>query len=172
MEDTKSNTLPAETPRPRFLGRVVRWSMNRKALARTAAFFAAAIGFWLPSIVIHFIFGPRYGVVGVLLTTIACPAAAAIVFTALSFFDWDYSLARRAFWFLLGVWMWGPPSMLVSASFSSGGPHMLTEAGECLVMWALFVVTTPMMATYDGSLVALLVATLALGVVMIKGRNT
>ena len=66
---------------------------------------------------------------------------------------------------LLGVWMLGPPSMMVSATFSGGGLHRLSLEG-ILFLLVSFVVSTPMMATYDGSLVALLIVTSGLAVLL------
>lgn len=172
MEEVNANQPPLETPKRRLAGRGAHLGISRQTLLRTAICFAAAlIGFWLPSVAIHIALGPRYGVAGVLLTTIACPAVSGIVFTALCLPEWDCSLARRAFLFLLGVWIWGPPSMLVGAAFSGGGLHTLGDLGGFLLLWAFFVLSTPMMATYDGSLVALLLTTLVLAVLMIIGRR-
>ncbi len=70
-------------------------------------------------------------------------------------------------WFLLGVWGWGPPFMFVGATFSGGGLHTLSDLGGLLLLWAFFPVSTPMMATYDGSLVALLITTLMLVVTIV-----
>jgi hypothetical protein len=127
----------------------------------------AALAFWLPSVAIHSILGDRFGVGGVLLTTIACPAVAVVVFAVVCLLEKDMSPVRCALWFLLGVWGWGPPCMFVGAAFSGGGLHTLSDLGGVLLLWAFFPVSTPMMATYDGSLVALLTTTVMLVAIMV-----
>jgi hypothetical protein len=158
---------PAIEKPERPAGRAAGWSMNRRSLVCAATFLAAGLVFWLPSVAIHFYARDDYGVLDMLLTSIACPAAASIAFAVLCLLPWDGSLTRKAALFLLGVWVWGLPSMIVSATFSGGGLRTLGGVGEFVVMWALFAVTTPMMATYDGSLVALVFTTLILGATMI-----
>ena len=69
--------------------------------------------------------------------------------------------------FLLGVWMWGPPSMMVGAAFSGGSLHTLSDLGGFVFAQVFFVVSTPMMATYDGSLVALLIVTCVLTILLV-----
>ena len=127
-----------------------------------AVFFQAALAFWLPSIVVHAMRGPRFGVLDMMIISVACPGTAAIVFAALSLLERRCSLAWRASTFLLGVWIWGPPSMMVGGAFSGGGLHALSDLGGFVFVWACFVVSTPMMATYDGSLFALFIITVLL----------
>ena len=132
-----------------------------------AVFFQAALAFWLPSIVVHAMRGPRFGVLDMMIISVACPGTAAIVFAALSLLERGCSLAWRASTFLLGVWIWGPPSMTVSAAISKGGLHMLSDLEGFVFLWAFFPVTTPMMATYDGSLFALIMTTCIFAVLLV-----
>ena len=132
-----------------------------------AVFLVDALAFWLPSVVVHFMHGPRFGVLDVVIISVACPGTAAIAFAALCLLEWGCSLAWRASIFLLGVWFWGPPSMTVAAAFLGGGPHTLSDLGGFVFLWALFPVTTPMMATYDGSLFALFIITCIFAVLLI-----
>jgi hypothetical protein len=149
---------PSEIP-ARPADPAVGWSITPQSLVCVAAFSTVALAFWLPSVVIHFLRRGDYGVFDVLLTSVACPAAAGTVFTVLCLLKWKRSVTWRALMSLLGVWISGPPSMMVSATFSGGGLHTLKNPGEFLSLWAFFVVSTPMMATYDSSLVALLIIT-------------
>ncbi len=141
--------------------------VNKRACVCAAVYFAAALTFWFPSVLIHAMRGPRFGVLDVLVLSIACPAIAGIVFAVLCVAGWDCSLAWRTSMFLLGVWMWGPPSMIVSATFSGGGLHTLSDPGAFQFLSLCFVVSTPMMATYDGSLVALFIVTCVLAIFLV-----
>ena len=133
--------------------------VSKRDCVFAAVFFQSALAFWLPSIVVHAMRGPRFGVLDMIIISVACPGTAAIVFAALCWLERGRSLARRASTFLLGVWIWGPPSMTVSAAFSKGVLHALSDLGGFVFLWAFFPVTTPMMATYDGSLFALIMIT-------------
>jgi hypothetical protein len=114
--------------------------------------------FWLPSMVIHALRGQVFSALDVLTISIACPGAATTLFVILCCLQWNCSLARRASMFLLGVWMLGPASMTVAATFSGGGLQATNVAGVLLRSLTFFV-STPLMATYDGSLLALLLLT-------------
>jgi hypothetical protein len=170
LEEMSPCQPPLETPKCPA-SRAAGWSIKPRSLVCAAAFFTAALHFWLPSVAIHFVRGGDYGVFDMLLTSILCPAAASIAFAVLCLLPWDGSLARKASMFLLGIWVWGLPSMMVAATFSGRGLHGfgLSDVGLFVFAWACFVVSTPMMAIYDGSLLALLVTTLVLTVIMIGG---
>ncbi len=116
--------------------------------------------FWLPSIVIHAIRGQRFGsgrfdFVGVSLLPIVS------MFFALKMV-YRVRLARglHALLVLLGIWMLGPLSMMISSSFSGGG---FTQSGTWHILLngvVQFVPLTFMMSTYDGTLLALIIVTI------------
>ena len=133
--------------------------VSKRDFLYVAVVLVGALAFWLPSIVVHAMRGSRFGVVDVAIISVACPGIAVIAFAALCLLEGGCSLAWRAAIFLLGVWFWGPPSMMVSAAFSGGGLHTLSDPGGFVILWAIFPVSTPMMAAYDGSLFALIVIT-------------
>jgi hypothetical protein len=132
--------------------------------------FVGGLAFWLPSMMLHCLHGDRFGVVDVILTSVVCPAFAGVVLGFLRFSHPKYSLTRLASWFILGVWAWGPPAMLTSAGFSGGGVRGIGSLAGFLLVWLVFPLSTPILATYDGSLFALALMTLAVGVVVSADR--
>ena len=86
--------------------------------------------------------------------------------------EWDCSLTRRASLFLLGVWMWGPLAMLVSARFSGGGLHWMSDVKGSIFVFVMFPISTPMMATYDGTLPALIIFTSLFTLIIVSARGT
>lgn len=53
---------------------------------------------------------------------------------------------------LLGIWMFGPLAMAVGMAPSGGRFLEAKQIDSFFKMWLLFPITTPMMATYSGSL--------------------
>ncbi|MBI2297842.1 MAG: hypothetical protein HYU66_02620 [Armatimonadetes bacterium] len=133
--------------------------------------FTAAIVFWLPAIGFHALSGEGFDALAGILLTVACPAVAYAVFKALCGPLPGCSLRTKAAAFLLGIWIWGLPCMMVGATFSGGGFSTRTDPTEFLFMWASFPITTALFATYDGTLFALGGTTLALLVVLIRGAS-
>jgi hypothetical protein len=133
-----------------------------KNIIRILVCVLAGFTFWIPSIIIHAISGHHFGELpfGIMSMTIL---SVALPFVTL------HSLAKRvalrngiiALLMLLGIWIFGPLGTLISASFSGGG---FTQPGSADMLRdgiLLFVPYTFMMSTYDGSLVALIIATVA-----------
>jgi hypothetical protein len=117
-----------------------------------------AAGFWLPDTLWHAIRGFRFNARDVRGITILMP----LVFLA------TYVLIKRACkseprrllgWpLVLGVWLFGGLFMAIGASFSGGGfasPQGLAGVAEVLLL-SVMPPYTFIMATYDGSLFALL----------------
>jgi hypothetical protein len=153
-------------PRPRETsGRGI--VLTRRARVCAGTFFTAGLAFWLPSVVLHAMRGPRFGVFDMLVLSVASPGTACVVFVALCAVGWGCSLAWRVSMFLLGIWMLGPPSMTFGATFSGGGLSVPSSLGELVFLLACFAVSTPMMATYDGSLFALFIVTCVFAVLLI-----
>ena len=57
--------------------------------------------------------------------------------------------------------------MLVAAAFTRGWPHALPDLVDWLFLTVIFVVSTPMMATYEGSLLALVIVTGILAAIVV-----
>jgi len=123
----------------------------------------AAMAFWGPSIVVHTFRKDLFGRSDVLVLTVAMPLALFLSWTVCAK---SFHITRRAaaLPMLCGIWLLGGLCMSLSATFSGGGfagPDGVR--GALLVIAAsLLPVYTFIMATYDGSLGALLVGSLVL----------
>ncbi len=118
-----------------------------------------AIGFWLPDVLLNV-----WGINSLFLFTILPMLGLLITYLIVRHF-WHYRGGPSiAFFMIVGVWLFGPTAMMVGASFSGGG--FATGLADTLVVIALGLLPpyTLIMATYDGSLIGLLVASfLAIG---------
>jgi hypothetical protein len=123
----------------------------------------AAVAFWLPDIALHAItkyrFGGWYELLSLtfLLPLFSCVAVA---------YSWkrsgDIGKFLPASWSaVLGIWLFGPVMMLVSASFSGGGFATAGGWQTAVLGTGLFPMFTFMMSAYDGTLFAVLIATAA-----------
>jgi hypothetical protein len=129
-----------------------------------------AFSFWSPDVLLQAIRGGNLSTSDWHLITYACPAVAAITYSLV--FVWNRSQGSRSnisLRMVLGIWVSGPLAMMVGASFGRGGfathDSFVFAVISVIVGTILFPFATFMMATYDGSLFALLLTT-ALLVVM------
>ena len=117
--------------------------------------------FWIPDVLVHAIAGRHFSGIHVLLLTLLLPVA----------FTCAYVVTRRhyrdsrfiALPMLVGLWFLGGIFMLASASFSGGGFTVSEGLGDTMygVLLSFLPPYTFMMATYDGALFALLLATVS-----------
>ncbi len=118
---------------------------------------------WSPSLLVHWLRGQAFSGRDAGLLTLLLPLAAVLAVT----------LARRAvpsarlrevspLLVLLGLWLLGPVAMLGSATVDGGGFAQPVSWGALAFVIAAFPLTTPMLATYDGSLGGLALASLLL----------
>jgi hypothetical protein len=118
---------------------------------------------WAPSLVVHWLRGQDFSGRDAGLLTLLLPLAAVLAVT----------LARRAvpssrlcavspLLVLLGLWLLGPVAMLGSATLDGGGFAQPVSWGALAFVIVAFPLTTPMLATYDGSLGGLALASLLL----------
>jgi hypothetical protein len=136
-------------------------SVQQPRLALTLAVLGA-LSFWLPDVAIHVFAGPKFDSPHVRLITVLLPATFLIAYVIAR----RFAVQRHFKWsgaaMLLGVWLTGGIFMMISATAGGGGfvgPNGV--AGTLLVLLLLlFPIYTCIMATYDGSLFALLAATL------------
>jgi hypothetical protein len=128
--------------------------------------------FWFPSILIHGFRGREFGVVpsDVILVTLVPIITAVSTFEILSRAQRGVSSrASIASWMLLGIGFFGPPCIMISASFSGGG-LLLPERWLALASAVLlFIPYTFMMSTYDGTLGALVIVTMCFIIVDVIG---
>ena len=123
----------------------------------------AAIAFWGPSVVVHTFRKDLFGRSDILALTIAMPLALFLSWAACAK---SFHITRRAaaLPMLCGIWLLGGLCMSLSATFSGGGfagPNGVRDTLLVIAM-SLLPVYTFIMATYDGSLGALLVGSLVL----------
>lgn len=117
--------------------------------------------FWLPDIFIHALTGKDFGGIRVLLITVLLPLSTLIVFRVLCRYNRKLHPLKLALFMLLGIWMLGPLSIVVEASFSMG-ELLITDWWMVLKANAFFPLTTWVMSAYDGSMGALILVTLGL----------
>ncbi len=139
--------------------------MNLSAWSRRGKLMLlGALSFWLPDVLLHAVRGFDFAGLDAIFLTVGLPLA------CLPAYLWAKRLYGNAVlaapWMLLGVWLLGGFFMQVGASFSGGGFAVgaLSDL-TVLLLLSLFPPATFMMATYDGSLLALLLVT-ALAVVL------
>jgi hypothetical protein len=122
---------------------------------------AGALSFWLPDVAVHISAGPNFDSRHVWATTILSPAA----------FLFTYVVARRLAikrdfkWvgaaMLLGVWITGGLFMTIAAMASGSGFVGVSGVWRLvIIVLSVIPIVTYILATYDGSLFALLVLTL------------
>src|SRR5580693_5204982 len=121
------------------------------------------IVFWAPNIAVHWMTGYRFSYSDAIGVTFLLPAATYLFFR-LVFWPWRKLEDRLppALFAVLGIWITGPAMLTFSASFCGGGLTQ-PDAWHFFVFGTLlFPVFTLVMSTYDGTLFALLLATLLL----------
>ena len=139
---------------------VSRSRIKRQRLVLSLA-IAGAISFWLPDVAVHISAGPNFDSRHVWATTILSPAA----------FLFTYVVARRLAikrdfkWvgaaMLLGVWITGGLFMTIAAMASGSGFVGVSGVWRLvIIVLSVIPIVTYILATYDGSLFALLVLTL------------
>ncbi len=120
-----------------------------------------ALFFWTPDIFIHAI--KRYEFNNPILVSLVCPLTLIAGYFIIAFFSSHRNSALHPALAIMGVWCTGGIATMIASSFAGAGfaspDGWLAAAGL-----SLFAVIVPpltfMMATYDGSLFALLGATL------------
>lgn len=122
-----------------------------------------ALAFWGPDVVVHAVSRYSFNGLGVLAVTVGCPL---VLFSTLFPFarSVQVSPGRTAIRMLLGIWLFGGLFMMAGASFSGGGfstPDGVL-GGFTVALMSLLPIYTFIMATYDGSLGALLLSSIVL----------
>lgn len=137
--------------------------MTRHVLRRRLLCLLSGSLFWVPSVLVHALRRSRFGSHPVdLLSVTILPVAVTAVVVWLLFRAFHPALSQGGIVTLhvFGIWLFGPVCMMAGASFSGGGftlPGFFSPEAALL----LFPPITFIMATYDGSLAALGLVTLA-----------
>jgi len=138
--------------------------MKSKPLAQFAlAMAVGSLSFWSPIVAARFIFGGEWGVLPTIFPlTVALPLFGCLVLEA---FTQQGGLSRFSFAgaMLLGIWITAPFLItLASTAMPGQGFHMAGAWSYVGLTTALFPLSVIMMATYDGSLFAVLLTSVAL----------
>lgn len=131
-----------------------------------------AVSFWTPDIVWHAIRGPEFGKFDVLAMTILMPSTLTCIYFLLRKRLAPTPHRNVGLPLMLGIWTLGMFFMDIAATVSGGGfvgPYPWD--GVIASLSGLLLFPTFVMATYDGSLGALVVATLAAIVIAVSRRR-
>jgi hypothetical protein len=144
--------------------------VNKGQFSRLAlAFSAGALTFWSPVIIVRLAFGEDLGVLLTIVPlTIVLPVLVCLALDSLA--QW-YAAPRPqlALAVITGIWATGPFFMTLALTLMPGeGFHKTGAWGAVGLETALFPFSTFMMATYEGSLFAVLLTTIGLVVFAIS----
>lgn len=119
--------------------------------------------FWVPSVFLHLLRGYRFSRIEVIALTILLPLITCLALA----FCWRIRITPQdkltfALFAVLGIWLFGPVMMSVSASNTGGGFSRPDGLHVVLVETCVFPVFTFIMSTYDGTLGALLLTSVLL----------
>lgn len=133
---------------------------------------SAGLLFWIPSVLYHWVRGNKFGGIDVAFLTLLLPILSCWCLLAI-WKHWRKPANRisRCLLGIVGIWLLGPLMMAISASFSGGG--FARSGGRQFVAMgtALFPIFTYMMSAYDGTLAAILLVTLCLGVLALASNR-
>jgi hypothetical protein len=141
------------------------WTMTPQLMERARRYAlystAGAVAYWMPDVLVHCLL-PLDRVCILLLTVL--PPAAVIVSAILLSRHPSPSRSRVAvpMFMLLGIWALGPIAIAIGAIPTGGTFLERANLAGFLAIWAIFPISTWMMATYSGSLGGLGLATLSL----------
>ena len=123
--------------------------------------------FWTPDVVLHVVVGNKFSGHHFLILTYVLPLVVLASLLVIDRIPWIENRNLIAPFALLGIWFFGGLAMTTSATFSGGGFATL-DGWRGIVLGAIPPFTF-MMASYDGSLFALLLTTLCLLTVWLVG---
>jgi len=119
--------------------------------------------FWTPSVVLHALRGNRFSNLDMVVLTAGLPTFSGIcLFLIWRTWGGFRTRVHRVALPVLGVWLLGPLMITVSASFSGGGFSQAGAWQAVGVGTVFFPIFTFMMSAYDGTLGAVLLASLCL----------
>jgi hypothetical protein len=122
-----------------------------------------ALVFWLPDVVVHALARSHYSGIDGIFLTVFLPLLTCYVLKLI----WktkgeSRNFASAALPAVLGIWVFGPLMMIISATFSGGG-FTRPEAWRLLYIgFTLFPIMMIDMSTYDGTLFAVFLVSAAL----------
>jgi hypothetical protein len=135
--------------------------------------FFSGVVFWPPSILVHAISGASFGAFGFLAVNLLAIVATTVTVRRLvraNNFPWSGQALLALH--VTGVWVLGPACLLASASAGGGGSGQEGLASALDARMLLFPPGTFIGATYDGTLGAVALVTVALPVSLLVGLFT
>jgi hypothetical protein len=137
----------------------------KKAIAKKREMWWVLYGafcFWLPDVLIHAIARNNFDRLHVWLVTAACPLALVVGYFVIAHFSVQRISSMHSGLMILGMWCGGGIAIMLASSFA-GAAFASAEAWRSSILISLATVIFPpftaMLATYDGSLFALLIDT-------------
>ena len=119
-----------------------------------------ACSFWLPDVLAHGFWRYSFDTKQVWLVTAASPLTLLAVYLLLLMRAERKGFRIHGVAMMTGVWLLGGIFMMISATFSGGGFSQFSLGVLLWTIATIIPVATCMMATYDGSLLALLIVTI------------
>jgi hypothetical protein len=121
-----------------------------------------AFFFWMPDVLIHAIARNNFDTVHVWLVTAACPLVLVVGYFVIAHFSIQRISSMHPGLMILGMWCGGGIAIMLASSFA-GAAFASADAWRSSMVISLATVIFPpftaMLATYDGSLFALLIGT-------------
>ncbi|CAN5302487.1 MAG: hypothetical protein ACR2GW_09310 [Pyrinomonadaceae bacterium] len=141
--------------------------MRLRGFAKTLIYVVVGgAAFWLPAIIVHAVRAYEFTNTDVGIVTVLLPLALIFCYGILNrFMGKQLSGHSVAFFMLLGIWILGPLFMTINASFSGGGFSRESPLVFIAIATVLFPIATFIMSTYDGSLGAVILATVIMLVI-------
>jgi hypothetical protein len=131
-----------------------------------------AVSFWTPDIIWHAVRGPEFGRFDVIAMTVLMPSALTGIYILLRKRLAPTPHQNMGFPLMLGTWTLGMFFMAIAATVSAGGfvgPYPWD--GVIASLFGLLLFPTFVMAAYEGTLGALVVATLGAIVIAVSRRR-
>lgn len=131
-----------------------------------------ACSFWLPDVALHAIARSDFSGLAAILATILCPLASLVVYLLVRRSPLRAGTRWPALPMLIAIWVTGGFFITVSSSFAGGGFAAWNSTTIPLLLASIIPFVTFMMATYDGTLFALIGVTAgALVVLIVDGAH-
>jgi hypothetical protein len=152
---------PASEPNPMTIATTE--TLSRKSVHVLADTALASIIFWTPDVLLHAVRGSRFSGGDMMLLTILLPVCSASCLVWI----WKKGLAfknrfRRMVLPVFGIWLFGPWMMMISWTLAGAGfanPGTWKGVGMMTIAFPIF---TFIGSTYDGTLLAVILASVCL----------
>jgi hypothetical protein len=115
--------------------------------------------FWLPDTILHALRAYNFNRRDVVIITIVSPLTLLVAFFLVNRTEKTFPRTQIILGLITGVWMFGGFFMTIGAAFSSAGFKTSLGGAMIAILLSLLPMYTYIMATYDGTLAALLLAT-------------